>query len=55
VAAGRRYGLISSAIAGNFAWSCFSSASPTSSAGGGGYGNPLEAGAHAVDRGGGCP
>jgi RHS repeat-associated protein len=48
------YGLISSAIAGNFAWSCFSSASPSTSTGGG-YGNPLEAGAHAVNRGGGCP
>jgi RHS repeat-associated protein len=47
------YGLISSAIAGNFAWSCFTSASPTTGSGGG-YGNPLEAGAHAAARGGGC-
>lgn len=43
------YGLISSAAAGNFQWSCFSSGNP-----GSGYGNPLEDGAHATARGGGC-
>jgi RHS repeat-associated protein len=49
------YGLISSAIAGEFAWGCFYSASPTSSSGsGGGYGNPLESGAHSLEPGGGC-
>ena len=44
------YGLISSAIAGKFNGSCFFSANPDK-----GYGNPLEAGAHAAARGGGCP
>ena len=44
------YGMISGAIAGSSDWgSCFYSANPSK-----GYGNPLEAGAHAVDRGGGC-
>jgi RHS repeat-associated protein len=43
------YGLISSAAAGNFQWSCFSSGNPNSA-----YGNPLEDGAHDVARGGGC-
>jgi hypothetical protein len=43
------YGLISSAAAGNFQWSCFNSGNPNS-----GYGNPLEDGAHAAARGGGC-
>jgi RHS repeat-associated protein len=43
------YGLISSAIAGKFNGSCFYSANPDK-----GYGNPLEAGAHAASRGGGC-
>jgi RHS repeat-associated protein len=43
------YGLISSAIAGNFQWSCFNSSNPNAA-----YGNPLEDGAHEVERGGGC-
>ena len=43
------YGLISSAAAGNFQWDCFSSGNPNA-----GYGNPLEDGAHAAERGGGC-
>ncbi|MFD1156645.1 toxin TcdB middle/N-terminal domain-containing protein [Roseovarius aestuarii] len=43
------YGLISSAAAGNFQWDCFNSGNPTR-----GYGNPLEDGAHAAARGGGC-
>lgn len=43
------YGLISSAVAGQFQWSCFNSSNPDTS-----YGNPLEDGAHDVARGGGC-
>ncbi len=43
------WGLVSSAIAGQPQWSCFSSANPS-----GGYGNPLESSAHSVERGGGC-
>jgi RHS repeat-associated protein len=43
------YGLISSAVAGNFQWSCFNSSNPSTA-----YGNPLEDGAHDAARGGGC-
>ncbi|WP_310620348.1 toxin TcdB middle/N-terminal domain-containing protein [Flexibacterium corallicola] len=43
------YGLLSSAIAGNPQWSCFNSGNPNAP-----YGNPLEDGAHAAARGGGC-
>jgi RHS repeat-associated protein len=47
---GGLYGMISGAIGGSRDWeTCFFSANP-----GKGYGNPLEAGAHSVDRGGGC-
>jgi hypothetical protein len=42
--------MISGAIGGSKDWgSCFFSANPNK-----GYGNPLEAGAHSVERGGGC-
>lgn len=47
---GGLYGMISGAIGGSKDWgSCFYSANPNN-----GYGNPLEAGAHSVERGGGC-
>lgn len=47
---GGLYGMISGAIGGSPNWgSCFFSANPNA-----GYGNPLEAGAHSVSRGGGC-
>ncbi|SEN09541.1 RHS repeat-associated core domain-containing protein [Chitinophaga rupis] len=47
---GGLYGMISGAIGGSSDWgSCFYSANP-----GSGYGNPLEAGAQSIERGGGC-
>ena len=47
---GGLYGMISGAIGGSKDWgSCFYSANPNN-----GYGNPLEAGAHSIERGGGC-
>jgi len=47
---GGLYGMISGAIGGSNDWgSCFYSANPNK-----GYGNPLEAGAHSIERGGGC-
>nr|WP_320192894.1 SpvB/TcaC N-terminal domain-containing protein [uncultured Desulfobacter sp.] len=46
---GGLWGLLSSALAGKADWSCFSSTNPNDW-----YGNPLEDGAHSVERGGGC-
>lgn len=46
---GGLYGLLSSAIAGNPQGSCFFSTNPNAA-----YGNPLEDGAHQVERGKGC-